>query len=93
MGRKDRIEQELNQLYREQYDALDVLLRLTPLEVEHLNNLIDLGSSSRRSSFAKQARREHRRFSKWERHLLALDIKLWRKVREVEKLAFKDEEG
>ena len=89
----DKIEVELTQLYREKCKGMDVLLRLTPFEVEHLNNLIGVGMSARRGSLLKEARKEKRKFNDWERHLCAMDRKLWRKVREVEKLAFKEDES
>jgi hypothetical protein len=86
----DKIEKELTELYREKCKGMDVLIRLSPFEVEHLNNLIGIGMSARRGSFLSEARREKRRFTDWERHLCEMDRKLWRKIREAEKLAFKE---
>lgn len=88
----DSIEKDLTELYRKQCDGMDVLLRLTSFEVEHLNNLIGIGMSSRKGSFLSAAKKEKRKFDDWERHLCAMDRKLWRKVREAEKLAFNEKE-
>ena len=86
----ETIEEELTRLYRERYNGRDVLLRLTPLEVEALNNLVSIGAQERRSAFIRMARREKRRFNDWEKHLCAMDRKLWQKIRDIEKLAFKE---
>jgi len=84
-------EQFLTKLYRERCNGMDVLLRLTSYEVEHLNNLTDISYRARKSSFLREARKEKRRLHQWEKHLLAMDRKLWKKVRDAEKLAFKEE--
>ena len=84
------IKEELTQMYREKCRGMDVLLRLTPYEVEHLNTLADLGASARKSSFMRMARLERRKLNEWERHLCLMDRHLWRKIREAEKLAFKE---
>ena len=81
----DKIESELTELYRK-HNAMNVLLLLSPYEAEHLNNLISLGMRARRGSFQKQKRK----WSEWEKHLCAMDRKLWKKVRETEKLALKE---
>ena len=86
------IQAELDRLYREKCNGMDTLVRFTPLELEHLNTLTSLGLSARRSSFLKQARKEKRKFTKWERHLCKMDRMLWKKIREAEKIAFKEQE-
>lgn len=55
------VESELTRLYREKCGGMDVLIRLTPYEVEHLNNLIGIGMQARRGGFLSQARKEKRR--------------------------------
>ena len=87
---KNQIEEELTQLYRKKCNGMDVLIRLTPLEVEHLNNLVSIGMQARRGSFQSEARKEKRKWTAWERHLCQMDRKLWRKVREAEKISFKE---
>jgi hypothetical protein len=87
----NEIERELTELYRKKCNGMDVIIRLTPYEVEHLNTLTDIGMRERRRYLQSQARKEKRKLTDWERHLLAMDKKLWEKVREAEKLAFKEE--
>ena len=88
---KNKITEELTQLYRQECKGMDVLLRLTPLEVEHLNVLVDLGMRSRRSFLIQEARKQKRRLNDWEKHLLSLDRQLWQKIRDAEKLALPEE--
>ena len=56
-----------------------------------VRGLTDISYRARKSSFLREARKEKRRLHQWEKHLLAMDRKLWKKVRDAEKLAFKEE--
>jgi len=89
---KVNIEQELSDLYELKLKAKRIAVVFTPFELEQLNNVIDLGAKTRKSDLTKEARKEKRRLNNWERHLIQMDRKLWRKIREAEKLAFNEKE-
>ena len=83
----DEIQEDLEKLYKETIDGGDTLVRFTPLELEQLNNLLDIGMRGRKSHFMKNARKEKRKLNKWERHLLKADRNLWQKIRDAEDIA------
>jgi len=87
---KDEIGQELNDLYELNLKAKKVAVVFTPLELEHLNTVIDLGAESRKSHLMREARKEKRKLNKWEKHLIGMDRKVWRKIREAEKLSLNE---
>jgi len=86
------IEEELNDLYELKLKAQRVTVIFTAFELEHLNNLLDLGAQARKSHLHRLARKEKRRLNDWEKHLIQMDKKLWQKIREAEKLAFNEKE-
>jgi len=86
------IGQDLEDLYELELKAKRVAVAFTPLELETLNNVIDLGAQSRKSHLMKEARKEKRKLNQWEKHLIEMDQKVWRKIREAEKLAFNEKE-
>ena len=79
---------ELDRLYREKCNGMDTLVRFTPLELEHLNNLIGIGMRERSRSLKRVARKEHRKLSEWGKHLLELDNSLLDKIIKAEDIAF-----
>lgn len=85
--KSDEIQEDLEKMYKEAIDSGDTLVHFTPLELEQLNILIDLGMGARKSHFMKEAKKEKRKLNKWERHLLKADRNLWQKIRDAEKVA------
>ena len=88
MSAPENIQAFLEKLYLELDGSERVAIIFTPLELEQLNNLLDLGMRSRKSFLMKQAKKEGRKLNKWERHLLKADRNLWQKIRDGEKTAF-----
>lgn len=84
----DDIQAFLEKLYLELEGTERVALIFTPLELEQLNNLLDIGMKARKSYLMKEAKKEGRILNKWERHLLKADRNLWQKIRDGEKIAF-----
>jgi len=87
---KDKIERELNELYKRMFGAKPVALAFTPYEIEHLLNLIQLGMNARKREiyYARRRRDGVRPLNRWERHLLRMDGKIARKIMEAYKASF-----
>ena len=90
---KDKIERELNELYKRMFGAKPVALAFTPYEIEHLLNLIQLGMDARKREiyYARRRRGGLRPLNRWERHLLRMDGKIARKIMRACRTAFGEE--
>ncbi len=91
---KPTIEQEYNKIYERQLKAQRVALILTPLQIEHLHNLVDLGVDKRKRDIVTAVRRKvSKRLNNIEKHLLHMDKQILTKIVDAEELSFNQKNG
>jgi hypothetical protein len=91
---KPTIEQEFNRIYESQLKAQRVALLLTPLQIEHLHNLVDIGMDKRKRDILTATRRKvSKRMNNFEKHLLYMDKQILTKIAVAEELSFNEKNG